>query len=108
MRGQRPGRAVAALTVLALVLVVLSGVLTALTPADSGLDLVSALVFLLLPVSFSLVGGLLGVRLPGHGVGRLCLAIGLLWSLQSAGFWLAVWLASRGEPAAAGWIALVG
>jgi hypothetical protein len=100
------------LTGLALSLTVATLVISLLHRADSGgrsdgASLVGIL-FLALPLTFSAVGGLLAVRRPENSVGWLCLAIGLLWSLEGVGYEGAGWAGDRGMLAFAAWIGLLG
>ena len=63
--------------------------------------------FLAVPVSFSVVGGLLAVRRPENSVGWLCLTIGLLWSMEGIGYEGTTWAGSEGMLGTAGWIGLL-
>ena len=65
----------------------------------------SDLLFFAVPVSFSLVGGVIAARLPGNRVGWLCLGIGLLWSAQSVAYEVAGWAGGNGMLGTAEWMA---
>ena len=63
--------------------------------------------FLAVPVSFSVVGGLLAVRRPENSVSWLCLTIGLLWSMEGIGYEGTTWAGSEGMLGTAGWFGLL-
>ena len=96
------------LTLLALSLAVAAFVFVLLARSGGGPSVVSELLFLALPVSFSAVGCLLARRRPENRVGWLCLVIGLLWALQETGWWVATWAGNGGMLGAAAWAGVLG
>jgi len=107
MRGYRPTLAWG-LTVLSLLLAVGTIVFALLDHAAADSGPLLQILFLAIPLSFSAVGGLLTVRRPENSIGWLCLAIGLLWSIEGAGFTFATWAGNSGRPEAAEWVGLLG
>ena len=94
------------LTLLGWSLAVTTLVLLVLDPHSGGE--LTGLVFSAIPVAFSAVGGLLATRRPENDIGWLCLAIGLLWSTEGAGYTAADWAGSSGRLGAAEWVGLLG
>jgi hypothetical protein len=64
--------------------------------------------FLAVPVSFSVVGAVLAIRRSENSVGWLCVTIGLFWSMEGIGYEGATWAGSEGMLGTAGWIGLLG
>ncbi len=105
MKDLRPALA-RGLVVLSLVLAVATSVFGLLDPDSSGTFL--GILFLVIPLSFSAVGGLLAVRRPENCIGWLCLAIGLLWSLLGTGYGAATWAGNTGRLGTAEVVGLLG
>jgi hypothetical protein len=64
---------------------------------------VSDVLFFAVPISFTMVGALVALRLPANAVGWLCLTIGLAWSGEAAGYQVAVWAYDSGMRDTAEW-----
>ena len=91
---------------LAVLLGATSAIFIALGPGRAGV--VEAL-FLGLPgVAFTVVGVLMALRRPENTVGRLCLAIGVLWLVVGASDAVATWAALAGEFRLAGLASVLG
>jgi hypothetical protein len=97
-----------ALTGLSLLLAVATIVFALLDPTGDGSGVFLGILFLLIPLSFSGVGGLLALRRPGNCIGWLCLAIGLMWSVLGAGYGYATWAGDTGRLGAAEVVGLSG
>ena len=73
--------------------------------SQAGTTLVSAM-FLAVPATFLVVGGLLSARRPENSVGWLCLTIGLVWGVASAGDAITVWATHEGHLGVVEWAGL--
>ena len=73
--------------------------------SHTGTTLVSAM-FLAVPATFLVVGGLLSARRPENSVGWLCLTIGLVWGVASAGDAITVWATHQGHLGVVEWAGL--
>jgi hypothetical protein len=73
--------------------------------SSAGTTLVSVM-FLAVPATFAVVGGLLSVRRPENTVGWMCLTIGLVWGIQSAGDAITVWAIHRDHLGLVEWAGL--
>jgi hypothetical protein len=96
------------LIALAVVLNVATLIVGLLRGGAEGSSLALDLLFEVVPISFCVVGALLVVRRPENAVGSLCLAIGLLWSVEAAGYTAADFAAADGRLDVANWLGLFG
>ena len=97
-----------ALIALAVVLNAVPLIVTLLRGPAPGSSLALDLLFEIVPLSFCVVGALLAVRRPENAVGSLCLAIGILWSVNAGGYAAAGLAADQGRLDLANWFGLLG
>ena len=98
-------RGVLAISTIATIAVALVFLALDAPTSSAGTTLVSV-VFLTIPVTFAVVGGLLSVRRPENSVGWLCLTIGLVWGVAAAGDAITVWATHRGHLGVVEWAGL--
>ena len=106
-RGRLLVRAVILLDIL---LVAVFPVLAAVGGADWGSHGLGGAVSLAMPgIAFTVVGGLIATRRPGHRIGWLCLAIGAMWMVVVAASAFGTWAAETDRSGAAvEWLAWFG
>ncbi len=98
---------VALAVVLASAAIAALGVVVAIAAAEPE-ELAGQLFIVALAASFTAVGALVLARIPGHGVGRLCLTIGALWAVCATSITLGEVTHRAGWGATADWLAWPG
>jgi hypothetical protein len=73
--------------------------------SNAGTTLVSVM-FLAIPATYSIVGGVLCRRRPENGVGWLCSGIGFVWALAAAGDAVIDWAVGQGRLDVVDWVGL--